>query len=609
MNTLNRQLLTISCIAIFVSAFRTGLADDTNQQLISQAEAQYQPVTNDSLAAVRTLLIRDVQNLDQLLSRAPDHVAGWESFLKLSLLRGHILNQNTDSRDSLRKVLQQFSRDESGLGMPQFVRLRHDLAHYLTLLSDQDARDAEQIYKRQLKSLQSALLSYEKDHQAQTLAEVGALLGWFAERRQAGPLLKAIRIRYSHANLRVALSSRLIARVVQREIDLETPFNADLSGNSITGTATTRGMVTATLIPCESSAVVGIRFHGQTDIQGAVDYSPVTAFATGAAGINAGAQVTVDGRGLNAGSPWAAAAANICVYCIQTAFPWPIDPLVVGIQSRQADFNDTAARRAEDEILKQLPGQVDAVIGPLNDQYRWNIRFRLQRLDAFPAHIGTSTTQERLTLNILEASSHQMGAPGTPPIINHEHDAALQLHESALNNVAASMFGDKTFTIREIQELAEDFAGVPAPTTAIAENEEVSIRFDAKQPITISARDDSLTLSITGKEFIAGRRTYPAMTVSVTYQLQQKDGITQATLAADPVIVPPRLKNAERKSLSLRETAIRRLLKNRLDRDLVKTVELKEIPLPSEMRKTTALTINSASASDGWLTVTAAQAN
>jgi hypothetical protein len=171
------------------------------------------------------------------------------------------------------------------------------------------------------------------------------------------------------------------------------------------------------------------------------------------------------------------------------------------------------------------------------------------------------------------------------------------------------MFGDKTFTIREIQQLAEDFAGIPAPTEAIAEKEEVSIRFDAKQPITIAARDNAITLSITGKEFIAGRRTYPAMTVSVTYQLQQKDGITLATLAADPVIVPPRLKNAERKSLSLRETAIRRLLKNRLDRDLVKTVELKEIPLPSEMRNTTALTINSALASDGWLTVTAAQAN
>lgn len=612
MSILKRPLLTLSCLVILFSSQRMGLADDTDAQLIAQAESQFQPITEERLAAIRTRLEQHIRGLDRMLARTPENVEAWESYLQLGPLREHLQDSSGEDVDSLQEVLGRLSRDTPGLGMPQLVRLRRELKHYLTLLSDRAQGESEDVFKEQLAALRSALQSYEKDRKPETLAEVGAILGWLADRRQAASLVSDIRKRHSHPNLRVALSSRLINSAVQREINLETPFTADFGGNSISGSAVTKGSVSATLVPDQSPAAVQIRFAGQTNVQGVVDYTPVTAHANGAAGINAGTRVTIAGDGLRSGQPWASAAANVCVYCIQTALPWPIDPLVVEIarsevRRRQGEFNDTTARRAEEEIHKQLPGQIAAVMQPLNDQYYRNIRFRLQRLDAFPEYVSTRTTESQLVLSVLEASPHQMGAPEALPVISDDHDVALQLHESALNNVAASMFGDRTLTIRELQQLMEDLAGIPAPTEAVAEQETVSITFDAEHPITLRASDNAITLSITGKKFIAGRRSYPAMRVSVTFQLSEKDGIVHATLDGDPVIIPPRLDDAERKSLSLRETAIRRVLKNRLDRDLVKTVELKEIPLPASMKEMPALRISSASAAGGWLTVTATQ--
>ena len=508
--------------------------------------------------------------------------------------------------------MQQVSRDEPGLGMPEIVQLRHDLAHYLTLLADHAAGDSEIVYGQRLDALHSALQSYQKRHKAEVRAEVGSILGWLADRRQADVLVRTIRNRYSHPNVRVALSERLIASAVQREINLETPFTADFGGNSVSGTAVTKGSVGATLVPGQSPAEVEIRFDGQTDVQGVVNYTPVTAHVVGAAGISAGSRVMIDEDGIRSQQPWAAAAANVCVYCIQTALPWPIDPLVVQIARvevwrRQGEFNNTTARRAEEEMHKQLPEQIAAVLDPLNDQYLRNIRFRLQRLDAFPEFVATNTTEEQLIVSVLEASSHQMGASEPLPAISNDHDVALQLHESALNNVAASMFGGRTLTIGELQQLVEDLAGIPAPIDAVAPQEEVAITFDSTRPITLRVNGNAITVSITGQQFIAGRRTYPAMRVSVTFQVSETNGIVHAPLDGEPVRSPARFDDAERKSLSLRETAIRRVLKNRLDRDLVKTVELKDIPLPAAMQDMPALRIESVSAVDGWLTVTARQ--
>ncbi|MDA0283015.1 MAG: hypothetical protein O3B86_06635 [Planctomycetota bacterium] len=610
MSILNRRLSITFCLVLVLGNAGTGFTEESDIQLVEQAASQFQPITEERLTNTRALLARDLQCLDLLLAITPENVDAWNRFLHLSVLRDHLTGSGNESVDGLQKVLDAISQDVNGLGMPQFVDLRHDLAYYLTLHADHAAGDAEAEFKEKVDALRTTLQAHQEHTTTETRQRVGKQLGWFSERRQASSLVNSVRQRNSQTNLRVALSDQLIASVVKREINLTTPFTADFSGNSLSGNATTQGTVNSKLVPGKSPAMVQIQFDGRTDLHGFVDYAPVTAQAAGAAGINAGTYVTVSGAGLAAGASWAGAAANVCIYCIQTALPWPVDPLVVGIaegevERRRAEFNNTAARGAEEEIHKQLPGQVEAVIGPLNDRYRRDIKYRLQRLDAFPEHIHTRTTLDHLILDITEASPHQLGAPSSPPTMAQKFDAALQLHESALNNVAASMFGDKTFTIRELQQLAEDLAGVPAPTEAIAENEEVAIRFDSDHPITISANNNTLTLSITGKEFIAGRRTYPAITVSVTFQLADNDGIIQATLAGDPVIVPPRLKTAERKALSLRETAIRRILQNRLDRDLVKTVDLKEIPLPSEMQKTGTLKINSASATNGWLTVTA----
>ena len=494
--------------------------------------------------------------------------------------------------------------------MPQFVKLRNDLKYYVSMLADQAGDNPKKAFVDRIEVLRSAINAFERDKQQEAHEEIGKQLGWLAVRRQALELNEAVRNRYSHSNLYVSVSDRLIASAVKREINLDSPFSAQVSGASITGTAVTSGTVNATLVPNKSHATVNVKFDGRSDLDATVNYGPVTVFANGAASINAGTQIGLDVDGVSVGQPWSSAGVNICVYCIQTTIPWPVKPLVLGIarsevRRRQSEFNRTAAQRAEQEIDAQLPQQIDEIVAPINKQYRWDVKYRLRRIDAFPANVVTETTADALKLSVLQASPHQMGAPNAAPIHNAKADLFVRVHQSAVNNSAEQLLGGKTFTVRELQQLFEDLLGIPAPDEPISEGEAISITFDDKHPVAIELGNNEITVSITGKRFIASRRTYPPMSVSITYRFAEKDGEFQATLAGDPVIIPPRLKTAERKSLSLRETAIRRVLRNRLDRDLNKTIEVREIPMPAKLENLSALSITELSSETGWLTLSA----
>ncbi|MEK6250306.1 MAG: hypothetical protein N2C12_19135, partial [Planctomycetales bacterium] len=75
----------------------------------------------------------------------------------------------------------------------------------------------------------------------------------------------------------------------------------------------------------------------------------------------------------------------------------------------------------------------------------------------------------------------------------------------------------------------------------------------------------------------------------------------EATMASDPLIVPPRFTAEGPNRYSARESALRRILSNRLDRDLPKEMSEKDVTLPQSFGNIKTLLVSQLTGEGGWL--------
>jgi hypothetical protein len=156
--------------------------------------------------------------------------------------------------------------------------------------------------------------------------------------------------------------------------------------------------------------------------------------------------------------------------------------------------------------------------------------------------------------------------------------------------------------VAEVEDLLDEEAEMDS--SEASDDDELEITFDGNAPITLRLDDSVVTLTIRGTKYVANGRPYPAMNITIRYRVGMTPDGARVELVEEPEIIPPRLVGTKGR-FSFTELAVRRILKNRLERDLDKELGAANFELPRDIFDLEPLPIEQLAADNGWIVFSA----
>jgi hypothetical protein len=433
-------------------------------------------------------------------------------------------------------------------------------------------------------------------------------------------MTRAVRQQYVGPNLLVSVSEEFVNQALARQIEESMPIRQMQGRTTIRGAARVQGNVRAALVHSDEQATIDVSFSGDMFANMNGSRGPVTVRARGDAEIAASKRLLLSESGFRAHRATSHVGLRTRLTGASTQFRFrlldrSVSRLALRVARREKATTDAqAAQEARRVISARFDEEVHKLAGDLQQKYLDAYRGPLLRRDAFPNHFAWRTRQGRLHLSVLQAAASQLGAPSddSEAIVKHG-DVTLRLHESFVENLAETMFAGRTMTetdlLAELQKLTAAPAGASPPSTAEADADEVAITFPERRPLTVRIRDGVVAISLHGARYISGSRAYPPMNVTVRYQLSRLGDGYVVAMVGEPEIIPPRFLEADGPHrYSGREAALRRLLVNRLEKQVEKQIEGERLTLEQPLGDVTELLVRQLDARDGWFTAALALA-
>jgi hypothetical protein len=556
------------------------------------AEKDFRPISDADVSTSKAALQAAAAKLDRYLTG--DNGAAWKKYLQWDALQAQ-LKAETPDVEVLADVYQKFTADQVGLEMPVFANVGDALARW----TNDVAGHTDQLQKQfaeQLKGLADGLEKYVQDPSSEGAIDVGSKLGWLEDMRQAAALVRAVRSRYSQANLHVAASARLVGAGIQQKLDETTPVRDYILGTDIYGNGHTLGDVTAELVPSTDRAMFDTMLAGTVRTRSTGYNGPATIYTNGATAIAGRKRIVLADTGF-ASYP-ATAAANTSTLVTGIGGGGLVQRVAwrrVGQQKSEAER--IAADHAADRVRDRMDKQVGEQLSKAHADYLRKIRNPLVRRREFPS-LHFSTTKELLLVTALAANRSQIAAPAPPPDVSVENDLGVQIHESMINNLAAALLGGRKMTEEELQEFVIDLRGeLPEALKSDPDRDPWSITFARSQPVTVKFGEEMIEITIRGQRYTSGDRDFRAMNVTAKYKYAIDGPGVKLTRQGDLHIVPP----GEPRALSGREITLRTLLEKRFGKMFEPEVKYEGLILPGKWRAAGILDLKELKAAGGWM--------
>lgn len=317
---------------------------------------------------------------------------------------------------------------------------------------------------------------------------------------------------YRNANVRVAITAELINRLLPNEQTTNENVDDYLMGGRVLGRSRVSTRLKLVLVPDSQQWKMGLEAQGEVDSQTEAKRGPAVFHNAGRAHYLARKLLTLDGRGLRAQDAEAAAISNADLTKLETDLDGVplVNWLVRAIARQQYDSQAETAKSQAEGLLaskaqSRLDSEVDKQLKQSTDKFRKQILEPLQDLGLRPEAVDMETTEERLIARYRLAGYRQMGAYSPRPQAASDSLLSLQIHETALNNVMASLQlgGKETDLPTLFQEIARRFrrddAKVPEDIPT-----DVKIQLADQDAIRFSFADDRIHLTLRIKRLDAG---------------------------------------------------------------------------------------------------------
>jgi hypothetical protein len=617
-------------------------ADETTQwlQLIEQSKSELDPNRLPSQEQTEADVVAAMNAADAFFQRVtdPSNHDAWMRFLDFGPLQSAIAGDESVAKrgNAAVELSQRLSGPEEGLELSRLVALRESLDRYLAALRYGNPERGLAVIERQLETLADILSSEENadeqtestprtlaDLSGEEVAQIESIVETLAAANQASDLVSRITGRYSSPNLRAFVDGRVISDAITRPVNNPERVNDCLLGTRIIGDARVVGNVTGSLLPSEGNIRLLIRLDGQFSTSTKGYNGPVTLRSSGFGQVCAARQLVITEKRVFAGEPIATASLSTQINQINHPLK-----LVRKIASKKAaemkpQAEAISRRKLQDRVLEGFRQQTDEEASRTFPDLDAKMRPWLRRLD-LPAPTRTiGSTTDAVHVRATMRRPFGLSAPGEGPSLSMVrtatssgtypggYSAAIQVHESILNNTVMKLLAGETFTPEKLRDLTSSF-GIPSDKDASAETdvtddepaESFEVDFSGFRPVYFEARDQTLRIGLRGDRFAQGDRELDRrLEVSAVYRPAiTEDG--RMILIRDEDID---LKFPGGRRLTLSQTAIKANIEEGFDKLFPMTLLHREWTLPSTLQLPTlagrSAKVIGIDAQDGWLTL------
>ena len=463
-----------------------------------------------------------------------DNHAAWLQFLNLDPLIDAIKSRAADAAvmGEARKVRDRLIGMTPGLELSAISSLRDSAWRLYQALGLRSTKGKRVIASFQaMKKLISELKSNPSTEQ---FAQVGFFLGMIDSSGQGDEVLDAFRTVFDQPNVVILVARPLLQRAVDRKLTRVEPVRENILGTRIVGTATMNGTVTANLLPSTDSAKIEIGFKGRVVSNNTGYNGPVRLLTTGVGDIDLLRTLNIDGSGfqLSGSKTDVELETKIDAICHKME-------LVRKIAWKTARRKKPQADRIATELLrKRVSQQFEAESSKLSpasgllDQGGST----LQRLSLSAPTQAWSSTDKMLAIDSLFRGDNQLGSVIPRPALDETFDAAIQIHESAIENACATILAGRTLDEKKLDELLGKIGRGADEAEAVetkekqgddpdsSDAEPFEIVFSQLRPIIFEARDQVIRLGVSGRRFTKGNRVLQkALEVTATYKPTTRD--------------------------------------------------------------------------------------
>lgn len=438
------------------------------------------------------------------------HGAAWKDYLLLKQLREAIGSGKTQTQHRLARQI--LARMESDSLAPQQLEMLKappfsELAFALKRWADEPV---------DCTALLDDIEAYEESRRvdaAHSLARLYQNSRW-STNPAIEELSALINSHYRNANIRVAIASALLNRMIPDIEPTDEDVDEYIQGARVYGVSRIKTELRATLVPDYSRWRVGVEASGEVASSTAANAGPATFYNEALSRYLARKLLIVERNGVSVWRAEAEADSEAGLTGFRTDFDrvpvlgW----LARSIALDQHDNRFHSARREAEERLaavvsERLDEAVHARLEKAEQEFDEKLWSPMKKLGLNPVAVDLHTSTTRLIGRYRLAGDHQLGAHTPRPQAPNDSLLSVQIHESAMNNIVEQLKLDgKESDLRDLyREIGAVFAHpeLEAPDDV---PEGVTIRFADSEPIRFRFEQGRVIVTLRIAELSRGWR-------------------------------------------------------------------------------------------------------
>jgi len=570
-----------------------------------QATETFQPPSATALDSAASGLRQSLVPLETLLNRSPSGDA-WRTYLDWPTLSAQAASGTAADPATLRRLEQLLNATETGLDMPEFVRVRKAVTRYAEVADAARGNGANRMSQR-LGALASSLLSASATGSSESLAPVPPILERLVEAGQAPGIVAAVRSANSRPNILLEVHESLLAEAVNRPVDQVMPVDEVVLGTRVRGTGHTLGNVRLDFVPSPDRAAFDLVFDATNIANTRGSQGPVTVNSRGVTSLGARRRFFLDEYTASASPVQASASTDTAItgMAINSRFGKRMIQKIASrkIAETKPQAEAIAEGRARDRLRRQFQEQTEPALAQFRDQFQEKVRGPLQKQGLYPEMFHMNTTDTTLAITARKATASQLAAASLPPAADAENMISARVHESAINNMLEEKLGGRVITQADVDQMARDGKlKMPESLGSDPDQKPWAVTFAKHRPVTVAVDDGRVKLMVRGDKFVSGDRSFPGMDIWATYAIATSSQGMHLIREGDVQIYPPGFKPGGAEKLSMAETSLRRILQKRFDKLWKQVIDIPDLPLQGELAAAGPLPMRQLIArKDGWV--------
>jgi len=517
---------------------------------IHSAQDAFVGIPQTTIEASHAQLVEAIAGLDAYLTPGAENGRAWKDYLLWDDLQEQLQAEPIAAKlgvlDAVDRRLQDY---HEGLELDVFVNASRAITRFIDLRLAIHGENPREDFRTRIDSLAKSVEAYEAEPSGEGFDQITDSVSWLERRRQAPRLLRQVRLNFAKPNLVIEVSEGFVDAGMGRGVDECDPVSDCILGTAISGTGHTTGSVHIDLVSNEEVAAINTVFVGNTHTRTIGINGPVQINSLGNTRFEATKRLLLDAGGLRYYRARTDAQTRTRTLGISSRRRLG-SRLIERIASRKvAEQKGNGERIAGRHAATQIGDRVDAQVAEQVSGEQAGLLDRLRapliRRNALPQQLDFSTTDDALHVHWLQAMAG-IGAPTASPVVEGKPDVAIRVHESMINNLAADMLGGYTLTEEDIRKLFKAMEReLPEQLQPVEGKESWSVTFARIRPITVRFWDDRLAVTVRGRRFTSGDKSYPRpMNIDFEYRVSMSDATVRLVRVGDVVVLPPNFRKA-----------------------------------------------------------------